>query len=227
MMRLSPVFFGVALLAHASDQGLPPRPGPTDYPARTATDFAAFAAEVMPARLIERTFTSDIAKNYIVVEVAIYPQNGKTFEVDWLNFGLKAGGTVVRPEKPRDVAEPWQGNTRVPDKPVTVITDTGVTIAHTSDPVYGKRTSVGTYESVGVTNDPRAASSPTPRDPGPDPQIVEKRIAESMLPKGPSDVPIAGYLFFPKSNSKRKKSAAMELHWSRPGVDPVVRLEIK
>jgi hypothetical protein len=78
--------------------------------------------------------------------------------------------------------------------------------------VNGKRSGWGTYESVGVTNDPRVTNPPPPPRQGPDPQVVEKRVREKMLPEGQTRAPIAGYLFFPQY--AKHKRGAMELEWT-------------
>jgi hypothetical protein len=209
-MRLIPVVFAVSLL-FADDRGVRPRANASDYSANQAVKSATIAAARVPARQIEKMFSPEIARQYVVVEVAIYPQDGKSFDVDYFDFALKLGDTVTHVEKPRDVATPWPEKTVESAKPVTVITETGVAVSRTNDPVYGKRTNVGTYESVGVTNDPRAASPPPKQ--GPDPQIVEQRVREKSLPTGGTRIAIAGYLFFPQY--VKHKKGPMEFQWSK------------
>ena len=118
----------------------------------------------------------------------------------------------------------WPEKNRIPDKPVTVITGTGVVYGRTNDPVNGHRTVWGTYEDVGVTNDPRAAPSPqTPRQAA-DPQIVEQRVREKMLPEGRTGTAIAGYLFFPQLKRKGHQADVTEVQWSKNGTSTALRL---
>jgi hypothetical protein len=226
-MRLIPLIFTVSLLLNAGDQGVPPRVRPSDYQAHQSTKDAILAAAIVPSRQIEKMFSADIARQYVVVELAIYPQNGHTFDTDWFDFGLKVGDTVAYVEKPREVATPWPEKNRVPDKPVTVITEAGVVYSRTSDPVYGRRSGWGTYEGVGVTNDPRAAAPPPPPRQGPDPQIVEQHVRETMLSEGRTTTAVAGYLFFPQYKQKHRKGDAIELQWSKGDASVILRLPEK
>jgi hypothetical protein len=225
-MRLIPVAITVSVLVMASDEGVSPRASASDYDARQSTTDATLAAAIVPARQIEKLFSAEIARQYIVLEVAVYPQSGQTFDVDWFDFALKIGDTVAHVEKPRDVATAWPEKNRVSDKPVTVITEAGVAYGRTSDPLNGHRTGWSTYEGVGVTNDPRAATSPpTPRQD--DPQTIEERVRERMLPEGRARRAIAGYLFFPQFKRKRHKADVTELQWSKNRASAILLLPPK
>ena len=213
-MRLIPLLFAVSLLAYGSDQGVAPRAAASDYPVHQTFQDAMLAVAIVPVKQIERMFSPDTAKHYVVLEIAVYPENSQTVDVERLDFGLKLGDTVVYSEKPGDIATPWPEKNRVPNKPVTVITDTGVVYSKSSDPVNGKRSGWGVYEGVGVTNDPRAVNPP-PLKQGPAPQIVEDRVRETILPEGPTRVAVAGYLFFPQYT--KHKGDAMEVQWRRNG----------
>jgi len=226
-MQLIAVLFTAALVANAGDRGLVPRAPISDYPARHSTSTATLAADIVPAREIQRLFTSDIARHYIVLEVAIYPNAPNRADIDWSNFSAKIGATTVSPVKPADVVLPWSEKNKLPGRssPVTVITSTEVVLERYPD-VNGKpRTRVSTIEDVGVTNDPAAA--PPPPQPRQDPEVVERRIDEYILPKGTTAGPIAGYLFFPLRNIKLRKGTVVELHWSQPHESATVRLEQK
>jgi len=221
-MRLIPLVITLSLTAIASDQGVPPRASASDYDAHENTTGATLAAAIVPERQIQKLFSAEISRQYLIVEVAVYPQSS-TFDVDWFDFGLKTGDTVAHVEKPHDVANAWEENRRTPDKPVTVTSETGVIYSRSNDPVYGRRTELGTYQGVGVTNDSRAAPPPPPRQ-DVDPRIIEQRIDEKMLPKGRTTTAVAGYLFFPRYKQKLKKGEATELHWSQAGASAVLHL---
>ena len=104
-------------------------------------------------------------------------------------------------------------------------TETGVVYSRTNDPVNGRRSGWGTYEGVGVTNDPRAAAPPPPPRQGPDPQIVEQRVREKSLPQGRTRNAVAGYLFFPQYT--KHKGSGMELQWSKDDASVALRLPEK
>jgi hypothetical protein len=55
----------------AADTGVPPRATRTDYPVHDRAAAAVIAAVVIPANQVTQMFSPDIAKQYIVVEVAI------------------------------------------------------------------------------------------------------------------------------------------------------------
>jgi hypothetical protein len=189
-----------------------PRQHASDYTAQQETKSATIAASRIPSAEVEKAFTHDIAQQYVVVEVAIYPRGA--FEINWNDFSLKLGDTVVRVEKPRDVVTPWPEKKTPAHAGPTVITETGVIFEKSSDPVNGRRSGVGTYEGVTVTNDPRASAPPPPPPArrGPDPAAVEQRINERSLPEGEIRRPIAGYLFFPQYG--KHKRGAIELMWA-------------
>lgn len=223
-MRLIPVMVAASLSVHASAQGVPVRAGVSDYPAHQTVNGATLAAAIVPVSQIEKMFSADIAKHYVVLEAAVYPQNGQAVDIDWLNFAVEIGDMVSYVEKPRDVATPWQEKSRIPDKSPTVTTTTGVVYGRSSDPVYGRRSEWGVYEGVSVTNDPRASTPPPIQS---DPQLVEKRIFERMLPEGRTANAVAGYLFFPQYRMKRHKGAAVEFRWSRPNTALTLHLTDK
>ena len=219
-MRSIHILAFCSVLAWAGDTSVPPRPSASDYPVHQNSNSGTLAAARVPARQIEKMFSADIAREYVVVEVAVYPKDGQSFEVDWFDFGLKDGDTVMHAEKPRDVATPWPEKRNVAS-PVTVTNETGVVYARSSDPVNGRRSEWGTYEGVGVTNDPRAATPPAPRQ-GPDPQVVEQRVSDKSLPPGPASAAVAGYLFFP-AYAKHKKGP-LELQWTKDHESVILRL---
>jgi hypothetical protein len=219
-MRLICVLLIGGLLAIAGGQGVAPRASASDYDAHQGAGEAMLAASVLPPKQIEKLFSSRIAKDFFVIEVAVYPGNGRNFDVDWFDFGLKSGDTVAHVERPRDVAMAWPERAGgVGGKPVTVITDTGVAYGRVSDST-GHHSEVGTYENVGVTTDPRAAAPPKQ---GPDPQVVEARVRDKMIPEGQTSAPVAGYLFFPQLK-KRHKGDMAELQWSKNRESAALRL---
>ena len=97
--------------------------------------------------------------------------------------------------------------------------------SRSSDPVNGRRSGWGTYEGVGVTHDPRAAAPPAPS--GTDPQDLERRVEEIVLPEVRTSTAVAGYLFFPEYKAKHHKGDVMEPHWSKDGDSAILRLREK
>jgi hypothetical protein len=217
--------------AVAGDNGVPPRRNASDYPVqqnvKTPAGLAAVGAAIVPADQVRKMFSSDISRDYIVVEVAMYPADGKSFEADRYDFGLKIGGSkgdrVAHADSPSDVAlPPYERRPDLggPESKVNVTQEAGVAVARTNDPYYGKRTSVGTYEGTTVSNGP--APRPQPAPDGVDRRAIEAKLRDKALPDGPTAKPVAGYLYFPAS--KKRKNDELELQYTKGDVELDLRL---
>ena len=211
---LTSVLAGAALASAvwAGDAGVPPRASATDYPVQGQADTATIAAAIVPSNQVSKMFSDDIARDYIIVEVAIYPRNGAPFEVASSDFALRVGQKTGRADRPIDVY-PWHEK-RDPLKrlPVDVTAESGVTYGRGNDPLYGQRQGAGTYSGVGVSGPAR--DDPPPPDPRADPRVLYGKVQRFALPEGPTSTAIAGYLYFPQF-SKHKKSDDIELRFAR------------
>jgi hypothetical protein len=210
-----------ALCLLAADTGLPPRGSASDYAVHRSVQDAEIAAERLKPDRVAKTFSSEIDRSYVVMEVAIYPQNGATIDVQSLDFALRfAGQQETHPDTPEEASAPLREKPGI-KSPVEVTSETGVVVATQKDPATGRRTTdVATYEATGVAvGNPQ--SSPPPSAPrGPDPRIVEDRLQAKGLPQGKTGKPIAGYLYFPKP-PRKPSSNRLELIYSRsnPSLD--------
>jgi hypothetical protein len=230
-MRLALIGF-FSVFAVAGDDGIPPRAKASDYPGHQevthqAVKIATIAASLVPAQQVAKEFSPEVARHYVVVEVAIYPEDGqRALDVEWPDFSLKSGNTVSHVDNPRDIAAPWPEKGPQPNRPVTVTTESGVVYGRSNDPVNGRRSGWETYEGVTVTDDPRARNPPPPPRSGPDPDVVEARVRAKTLPQGTVRSPVAGYLFFAQF-SKRHKGDATVLEWSRDSLSADLQLPAK
>ena len=190
-------------LAAADDTGVAPRAKPSDYPAHEKVKTTVLAAALVPADQAKKMFSSEISKAYIVVEVAVYPGAGQSFDVDRLDFSLNSSDQVLHASNPRDVANPWQDkHAGIPSRGPNVSGETGVEVAHGTDPVTGRpRTSVATYEGVAVSNYPADPAPPAPR--GNSDQSAAQKVRDMALGQGLTSKPVAGYLYFRYSGKKR------------------------
>ena len=204
----------LSMAASAADTGVPPRGASTDYPVHGTADTATIAADVIPPNQVAKMFSSEISKQYVVVEVAIYPANGVPFDVESVDFALRVGQRVGRADRPIDVA-PWAERRDGPRLPVDVTTETGVIYQRSSDPVYGHQQSVGTYTGVGVSAP--GQNVPPPPAPKADPRAIYEKIRRTALAEGATKTVIAGYLYFPQY-AKRRKSDAIELKYAKDNV---------
>lgn len=206
----------VSAATYAADTGVPLRGASTDYPVHERADAATIAADIVPTSQVAKMFSPEISKQYIVVELAIYPESGGPFDVRATDFALRVGQRVVHADRPIDVA-PWRERrdpaTRLP---VDVTAEAGVIYEHGEDPLYGRRQGVGTYTGVGVSAPGQNLPNPPPA-PKVDPRVVFERVRRSSLAEGETKIAIAGYLYFPQF-AKRHKSDAIELKFAKDDV---------
>jgi hypothetical protein len=240
------------LCVQAGDTGVTPRGAPANYPAHQETASASLAAARLKPDQVAKTFNAEIERNYIVVEVALYPKDGTSVDVTLFDFSLRFGGQQeTRPDTPEQAAV-WREKDPIKDK-VQVTSETGVVIGSQTDPVTGRRTTgVGTYEATGVAigtrppgecgADPRCPDNrPDPRTPpggypdprypnpaprGPDPRLVEDRLHALALPEVRTSKPVAGYLYFAKPQKKTKDNS-LELLYSKSGSTVTLSLPAK
>jgi hypothetical protein len=196
---------GIFTLVNAAAQtGVTPRPSASDYPVHRTTKTATFAAAIVPPEQIKKIFPGDIVKKYAVVEVAVYPQDGYTVNIDSLDFALKlASDEMSHPITPREVASIWdEKNAPTIGNKVDVTTETGVVYTSGNDPVYGRSHGWGTYTGVGVG----VPGQPAPPPPSYDPRVVEAKARARALPEGRTAKAVAGYLYFPVPVKKHKNN---------------------
>ena len=204
--------FGVAMIALASDPGVPPRAASTDYPVHGPAESATIAAAIVPPNQVSKMFSPDISKDYVVVEVAIYPESGVPFDAHSADFSLRVGERIGRADIPLDVA-PWPERRTAGRAPVDVTTEVGVIHESGNDPVYGRQHGTATYTGVAVSA-PGHDNLPPPPDPRVDPRVVQDKVQRMALAEGDTKVAIAGYLYFPQY-AKRKKSDEIELRYAK------------
>ena len=201
----------------AADPGVPPRPASSDYPVHDRADAATIGAAIIPASQVGKMFSPEIAKQYLVIEVAIYPEGGVPFDVQSSDFALRVGQRFGRADRPVDVA-PWPEKRNPAGRPpFDVTTESGVIYQRSNDPVYGRQQGVGTYTGVGV-DVPGRADPPPPPDPRVDPRAVYDKIQRFALVEGTTKSAVAGYLYFPQY-AKRKKSDEIELKYAKDSVE--------
>jgi hypothetical protein len=197
----------LASLAAADDTSVVPRPKPTDYPAHDSVKTAVLGASIVPPDQVKKMFSNDTAKQYVVVEVAVYPEAGRSFDIDLLDFELNTGDQMVRASEPRDIGTAWPSakNPSIGSRGPNVTTESGVIVDRETDPVTGRpRTSVGTYQGVAVSNYPR----PDPPPPQPTKSShgdTDDKMRRLALPEGAAKAPVAGYLYF--RHQKHKQDA--------------------
>lgn len=203
----------LASLASAGDTGVSPKPKPSDYPVHQSAKTATIAAAIVPPDRVKKIFDSDTAKNYVVVEVAIYPQDSRAFNVDLIDFELNTGEQFVRASEPGIMANnpPPSRGPSLGSRGPTVTAESGIYVSRQTDPTTGRpRTSAGTYQGVAVTNYPTQDPPPPPM-PSPKQGDVDAKLLGMALPTGPALDPVAGYLYF---RHQRRKQDTLTLNYS-------------
>src|ERR1700722_5255925 len=144
-MRAISIVCAVAALALALPEGgIPPRGKPADYPVNGAVEVRdvgkiAIGAAIVPPDQVRKMFSSETAQNYIVVEVAIYPE-ARQLDASYYDFGLKIGDRFAHADSPADAALPWAEKAPKSEDPnkVHVTQDAGVIYSKSNDPYYGR-----------------------------------------------------------------------------------------
>jgi hypothetical protein len=201
-MRCSILSAILTLSLQAAD-GLPPRGSPAEYPVHADAASVIIGGERVRPDRVAKLFSPDIGKNYVVIEIGVYPQNGATIDLRRLDFSLRfADQQETYPDTPEEAPLPWHERDGIKDK-AQVTSEAGVVVSSTKDPATGRRTTaVATYEATGV-----AVGNPPPDHRDPDPRLLEDRLKAKALPEGKSNKAIAGYLYFPKTPKKPKDNS--------------------
>jgi hypothetical protein len=214
----------LALCLPAAEPGLKPRAAVEDYPVQSSTPAVAIGAHRLSAGEVRGGFATDLSPGYVVVEVGVYPKDGKRVDLGPGDFLLRRAGTkeAVRPAGPKAIAGALQ-RSNAHDREITLSPTVGVGYESGPggyDPVYGRRggevsTSAGVGVGVGGTQPP--ASTPEDR------KTMELELGEQQLPEKVITAPVAGYLYFPLAEKKRR--GAYELEYDGPAGKVTLALE--
>jgi hypothetical protein len=194
-MRYWLLLFSVGL---AFGQGTEPKPKAENYEVHASTPTAAIGAEYM-VHSFSRGDKGFLAKDYLVVEVALYPPKGETVEVRNSNFSLRINGrkAVLTPEAVSMVAASLQHPEWEQPRPNGEIDastrNAGVVIGgppRNSHPFPG-------------SNEPGTELPPRVDVPKDNPSGVEKEqvkaevvAVETALVEGPHHAAFSGFLYF-------------------------------
>ncbi len=215
--------FAIAALIPLCFAGTRPRPASAEYRAHETAGDVTVAAEILPPNQVRNLFSTDLSK-YVVVEVAVYPRDGSTVDVNRMDFALKPGsGELVRAANPAAIARTrQQASTPRPGKPADINVYTTVGVGYESgtnqnDPNRnGPNRNKGVYTDVGVAV--AVGQPPYPAPPGPastdqDRRTMQMELEDNGLPEGQASKAVAGYLYFPTST---KKTVTYDLEYYTP-----------
>lgn len=201
--------------------GVHARPAPTDYSVVQKAGTATYAASLLPASEVKNLFAVDISKDYLVFEVACYPTASNMVSVHPDDFLIKAGshGEFVHPSDAVTVASLIQQKNsprpRIGGRDTEVYTSANVGYESGTDPYTGRRVH-GVYTGGGVGVGTGPPEPPPPLPPGSTPQdraILESQLSDKAVPSGSFSAPVAGFVYFPKKEIKKKTNGAYDLEY--------------
>ena len=206
MRTLTCVVLSLASSFLFAAQGTVPATTPAAYPAHILTEGIGMGALVLKDAEVKQRFVSEVGRDFMVVEVGLYPKEGRDLRVQPDRFVLHAGDNLtVRPESPKVVAAVLQ---RGEESKHDIVVVPHVGVGYESgrggyDPTTGTvRRSGGIYTSTGVI----VMSEPSP---GANPRNEETsalELTEKGLPEGTFTKPVAGHLYFRVDKKIRKDS---------------------
>ncbi len=213
----------LSVLLAKSPDGIRPRPGPSDYPAQEKTAGVTMAAQVIPPSQVRKIFATDLNKGgYIVIEVAVYPEDGKAVDLSASDFMLRIGSdsAMIRSVDADAIAAVLRQKNTPPaphgrDVNVYTVGEVGYESGG-YDPATGRRThGVYTDTGVGVETGPPGSQAPQPPRPGStdrDQYSMQQELQDKGLPEGKASQAVAGYLYFPKPSGKLRNTL-YEVNW--------------
>jgi hypothetical protein len=204
MKRLAMFCLAAGLLLAGDSVGIRPRGNSTDYPAHQSGKGVTIAAALVAPEQVAKLFATDLNRGgYVVLEVAVYPENGGEIEVLSRDFLLRIGSdpTNVRPASAQAIAAALQRkNTPKPRSPGDVTLYPTATIGYESGTYNGQRHG-GVYTAAGVgvgIGDPGPMGAPRPASTDQDRSTIQQELGDKGLPEGKTTQAVAGYLYFPK-----------------------------
>ena len=225
-----------AVILLASSPGIRPRADANSYSVHQQRDDYSIGAELIPPAQVKKMFAANLNHGgYVVVEVGVYPAQGKDVDLYPTDFTLWTGenSAALRPVDGDTIAGILTGSkddvARVPRSgPHDINTSAGIGIGRVSypDPVTGRQTHgtvTETNAGVGVGAPPPCmgfdCSAPAPpvntTTPTQKRQAISQELWSKSLPDGKTAQPVAGYLYFPKPSGKAR-NASWELRYEPP-----------
>lgn len=199
-----------------------PRAKAHDYPAVKEQENFTLGAAQLSAKQVRKAFVSNIGKNYVVVEVGVYPKSDT--KISPQNFVLRAADETdsVHPADPQVMAsqidEKDQKGTDLDVYPVVGISySTG---PDPSDPYYGNTRRGGLTTTSGVMVDVKNKKK-SPKTSDADRKTMTVELSEKSLPEIAGAKPVGGYLYFPVSAGK---STHYQLEYQTPEGTVVIPL---
>ena len=150
-------FLGITLMllvvAWAAPKGTVPRSSASDYPAHAQQDGVTMGAKPLTSAEVRKTFVSDLNHCCVVVELAVFPKNGKALSVSLDDLTLRVAGadTAARPSSATVISAALQKDVQKQrDVTVAPAVTVGYQTGTAYDPTTGTARGGGVYTGVGV-----------------------------------------------------------------------------
>ncbi|HXN21506.1 MAG TPA: hypothetical protein VOA41_02040 [Candidatus Dormibacteraeota bacterium] len=190
-----------ASLSAAGQKGIAPRPSPNHYAAHAQRDAIGIGAHLLTAQQARDKFVSNLNRCCLIVELAFYPEKEKPANISLTDLSLLVDGVErpLNPSTPKVVAAALQQDAES-QRDISVYPVIGVGYASGPGPNKGVYTTVGV--DFAVRTGGSSGSSPRDRD------TMETELSEKGLPEGAASAPVAGYVYFPYTPSRKKNAKA-------------------
>jgi hypothetical protein len=190
-----------------------PKASADQYPAHAKAGTVTIGAELLTGKQASQTFTADINRCCLVVQVAVYPEKGQAPQISIDDFTLIQADTSAKMKAERvslivEQLEPAKGSNS------GVSTTTSASIGYES----GEYTDPVTGQPVKYHGTTRSASVGVQAGGGDVPPTVVQQVRESIerelrakaLPGGKAVEPVSGYLYFLTPKHKRNAKYRLE-----------------
>ena len=183
--------------------GTAPRASAAKYRAHLEKDAFSMGAELLSKKQASKTFAAEVSRCCLVVLVAIYPKKDQPVDLSFTDFALEEEGSdiPVRPESATIVAAKLEkqknssGTEAYPHGSVGYESGT-YTDPNTGQPIHVHRVDAAVGIGVAPKDPPGVADH--------DRDVMERELYEKALPDAKVSSPVAGYLYFPVPNPKKK-----------------------
>jgi len=205
MRRVFALIFAV-LVSSAVAESAPvvkPRAHATEYQAVGEHANATIGAAQLSSKQVRKSFVSNMRKDYIVVEIGVYPKTG--FKLSPADFTLRASNMdkSILPADPNTMAF------RINEKDeqstdVAIYTYEGINYSTGYDQ-YDRDYGTSRHGGVSTTTGVAVEMKPNKRDPktsAADTKAMIAELTEKSLPEAEVSKPVAGYLYFSVNNDK-------------------------
>jgi hypothetical protein len=192
----------------AQQQVVKSRPKPTDYPSVQEDQKLTLGAAQLSSKQARKAFVSNLRKDYLVVEVGIYPKQEAKISPSDFSLRVKGRDEKIRPADPVTMATTIdQADQKGEDVAVTPFSGIEYSTGpDPNDPDYRRERRDGNYPrgtriTSGVMVDMKSNKKSAKASAG-DIQAMSAELREKGVPELTTKAPIAGYLFFPVRSGK-------------------------